>query len=69
MVADAVAARAEIARLKASGYGPAAIARSLNARSIQTPSGRGRWHPDTIRRHLEPAPWAAYMRTYRSRHR
>jgi Recombinase len=60
-------ARAEIARLKAEGYGPTAIARSLNARRVPTASGRGMWYPDTVRRSLEPAKWAAYIRRYRAR--
>ena len=60
------AAIPEIHRLQAQGYGPTAIARSLNRRKIPTPSGRGRWHPDTVKRHVNPAPWAAKMRRYRA---
>lgn len=63
-------ARVEINRLRAAGYGPTAIARSLNARGIPTPTGRGGWWPQTVRRHVDPAPWAAYIRTkYRPRQR
>jgi len=60
----------EIHRLRARGLGPAAIARSLNRRRVPTPSGRGRWHPDTVRRHADPTYRvrnAAYMRAYRAR--
>ena len=60
-----VEARSEIARLQARGYGWTAIARSLNGRRVPTPSGRGRWHPDTVRRHIDPAPWRDYIRRYR----
>lgn len=61
-------ARAEISRLAAAGYGAAAIARSLNNRAIPTPSGHGRWHPETVKRHGDPvsrARYNAYMRGYR----
>lgn len=64
-----IQARAEIVRLKAEGYGHAEIARSLNRRGISTPTGRGRWWPDTVRRHVDPlarARWAASMRRYRA---
>jgi Recombinase len=61
-------ARTEIARLQARGYGWTAIARSLNNRNIPTPSGRGRWHPDSVRRHIHPAPWRDYIRRYRLTH-
>lgn len=61
-----VEARAEIVRLKAQGYGPTAIARSLNARGVATPTGRGYWHPATVTRHLHPIPWANYVRQYRA---
>jgi hypothetical protein len=56
----------EIVRMQAAGYGFTAIARSLNKRRIPTPSGRGRWHPDTVKRHLNPGPWRDYMRQYRA---
>lgn len=59
-------ARAEIVRLQAEGYGLAKIARSLNTRQVPTPSGRGQWWPDTVRRHVDPGPWAAYIRRYRA---
>ena len=64
-----VQAGPEIMRLKAQGYGPSAIARSLNRRNIPTMSGRGRWHPDTVKRYVDPAPWRDYMRRYRARQR
>lgn len=60
-------ARAEIDRLQADGLDRSAIARSLNARGFPTPSGRGRWHPETVGRQLDPDTWAAYMRRYRAR--
>jgi len=59
--------RPTIAALRAEGLGPTAIARRLNARGISTPSGRGQWHPQTVLRHMDPAPWNAYMRQYRRR--
>lgn len=62
-------ARPEIARLQAAGLGWSTIARTLNARGVPTPSGRGRWHPDSVRRHVHPEPWAAYIRRYRARRR
>jgi len=61
-----VAAVPEILRLRAQGYGPSAIARNLNRRGVPTPSGRGRWWPDTIKRHIDPGPWREYMRRYRA---
>jgi hypothetical protein len=61
-----IEARAEIARLHADGHGPTAIARSLNARGIPTPTGRGRWYPETVQRHHDPAAWREYMRRYRA---
>ena len=67
-----VNAAAEISRLTAAGYGATAVARSLNSRGIPTPTGRGRWHPETVRRHADPITrrrWAAYMRRYRDRDR
>jgi hypothetical protein len=60
-------ARAEISRLLAAGYGHTSIARSLNARAVPTPTGRGQWWPASVRRHVEPGPWAAYVRRYRAR--
>jgi hypothetical protein len=56
----------EIRRLQAQGYGPTAIARMLNRRQVPTPTGRGRWHPDTVKRHVNPGPWRDYMRHYRA---
>lgn len=64
-----VDARAEIVRLRAEGYGPTTIARSLNARGVSTPTGRGVWWPATVRRHVDPGPWAAYVRRYRGARR
>ena len=64
-------ARAEIVRLRAAGYGAAETARSLNRRGIPTPTGRGRWHPETVRRHADPAVamrWRMYIADYRARH-
>lgn len=61
------AARAEIARMLAAGVGPTAIAESLNTRGVPTPSGRGRWRPETVLRHHDPARWSEYMRRYRAR--
>ena len=62
-----VEARAEIVRLQAAGYGYTTIANSLNRRGVPTPSGRGRWHPETVKRHLDPGPWRDYIRRYRAR--
>ena len=65
----AVYARAEIVRMRAQGYGTTAIARSLNARGYPTPSGRGQWWADTVRRHADPiarAQWANYVHDYRN---
>lgn len=65
-------ARAEIGRLVSLGYGPTAIAASLNRRGISTPSGRGRWYPNTVYRFADArarAAHAAYMREYRRRGR
>jgi hypothetical protein len=64
-----IEARAEIARLRAAGYGATPIARSLNARGIPTPSGRGQWWPATVLRHADPGPWTAYIRRYRAQRR
>ncbi len=61
-----VAAVPEIIRLRAQGFGPTAIARSLNRRGVPTPSGRGRWHPQTVVRHIDPGPWRDYVRRYRA---
>lgn len=68
--AQTINARAEIARLRASGTSTAGIARSLNARGVPTPSGRGRWWPETVLRHgdmMRRQQWAAYMARYRVR--
>lgn len=70
--ARTVNARAEIGRLRASGLGAAEIARSLNRRGVATPSGRGSWWPETVRRHADPrvaAQWRDYMARYRARRR
>ena len=65
-------ARAEIVRLRAAGYGAAETARSLNRRGVPTPTGRGQWWPETVRRHADPMvrqQWARYIADYRARHR
>ena len=67
--APVIQARAEIVRLRSEGYGLTEVARSLNARNVPTPSGRGRWWPDTVRRHVNPGPWADYVRRYRQARR
>jgi Recombinase len=67
---SAVEALARIAELTTAGYGPSAIARRLNADGIPTPSGRGRWHPETVIRHRDPTYRqrnAGYMQRYRQR--
>ena len=64
--------RAMIPALQAAGYGPSAIARHLNAIGAATPSGRGRWWPETVTRHTDPGypiRNRAYMREYRRRYR
>ena len=61
------AAAGEIVRLVRDGYGYTEIARSLNARGVPTPTGRGQWWPATARRHVDRMGWAAYMRRYRAR--
>ena len=43
------------------------IAAVLNARAVPTPSGRGRWHPSTVKRCLDPRAWAEYVRLRRGR--
>lgn len=63
--APPIQARAEIVRLRDAGYGLTEIANTLNARAVPTPSGRGRWWPDSVRRHVDPGPWAEYIRRYR----
>ena len=63
-------AAAEITRLWAAGYTTAEISRSLNGRGVPTPSGRGKWHPDGVRRYGDPRArekWNDYMRQYRAR--
>lgn len=70
--ARTINARAEIVRLRAAGLGAAETARSLNRRGIATPTGRGRWHPETVRRHAEELVrlrYNAYQREYKARHR
>lgn len=67
----AVEGRRLIPGLRAQGMGPVAIARHLNAIGASTPSGRGRWHPETVTRHSDPTyRWRnmLYMRDYRARH-
>jgi len=68
--AQSVNARAEIVRLRASGLGPSEVARSLNRRGVPTPTGRGRWWPETVKRHADPvhaARWRLYIADYRAR--
>ena len=60
-------ARDEIERLRQLGYSYPAIARSLNAQGIATPSGRGQWHDSSVRAHHDPEAWAAYIAAYRGR--
>jgi hypothetical protein len=67
--APGVTARPEIVRLRAQGYGHTEIARHLNSLGVPTPSGRGQWWPDTVRRHVDPGPWRDYIRHYRRQHR
>ena len=62
-----IAARPEIVRLRAAGYGHTEIARTLNRAGVPTPSGRGQWWPDTVRRHVDPGPWRDDIRRYRAR--
>jgi len=65
-----VDARAEIVRLRASGLGASEVARSLNRRGVPTPTGRGRWWPETVKRHADPvhaARWRLYIADYRAR--
>lgn len=64
-----IVARAEITRLQREGVSLNGIARSLNGRGIPTPSGRGQWWPDSVKRHVDPGPWADYIRRYRARQR
>lgn len=69
--ARSIQASGEIARLKAMGYGPVAIARTLNQAGVSTPSGRGVWWHTTVLRHSDPrqrAAWNRYMNDYRRRH-
>lgn len=70
--APRVEARAEIVRLRASGLGAAEVARSLNRRGVPTPTGRGRWWPETVKRHADPVEamrWRLYVADYRARTR
>ena len=46
-------ARPEAEKMKARGWGWAAIARELNARALPSPHGRS-WHPRTVRMMLAP---------------
>lgn len=64
-----VAARPVIGQLRAAGYGWSTIARQLNTGGVPTPTGRGRWYPETVMRHLDPERHAAYMRDYRAKRR
>lgn len=67
--AHRIEARAEIVRLRAAGHGKKLIARTLNANGVPTPSGRGSWHPSTVRHFEDPSGWAAYMRRYKAAQR
>lgn len=60
-------ARPMIVALTAEGCGSWVIARRLNEAGVSTSSGRGQWHPATVRRFMNPGPWAASMRRYRHR--
>lgn len=60
-------ARAQIARLRADGLGPTAIARRLSREGVSTPTGIGPWRCETVLRVENPDAWAAYMRAYRAR--
>lgn len=67
-----ITAAAEIARMRAAGYGPTVTARSLNARGIPTPSGRGRWWAATVQYHGYPGYKTArdqYIAARRARER
>lgn len=69
---DGITARAEISRLRAAGYSAADTARSLNARGIPTPSGRGQWWAATVQYHGYPGVKArrdAYIAARRARQR
>ena len=59
-------ARVVIAELRAGGMSWHAVARTLNASGVPTPSGRGRWYPETCNRHANPDAHAAYMRAWRA---
>ncbi len=61
-----MSARPVIAGLRAEGNSWAAIARTLNAGGVPTPTGRGRWWGESVHRHADPEAWAAYMRHYRA---
>lgn len=61
-----MSARPVIAGLRAEGATWAGIARTLNARGVPTPTGRGRWWGESVARHANPDAWAAYMRHYRA---
>lgn len=60
-------ARPLIARLRAEGLGPTAIARRFTADGVPTPSGRGQWTHSQVIRHADPTKWRTYMRGYRAR--
>lgn len=58
--------------MRGAGYGPTVIARSLNRRGVPTPSGRGRWWPETVKRYGDPGAaeaWRRYIADYRARQR
>jgi hypothetical protein len=57
-------ARDEIRRLRETGWGYQAIARSLNERGWASPRG-GDWTATTVERHADPERWREYMRAYR----
>ena len=64
--AVAIEARARISELRAVGLAWSAVAHRLNTERVPTPTGRGRWHETTVRRHSDPERWAEYMRAYRA---
>lgn len=67
--APTVQARPQIVELRAAGQSWSSVARTLNARGVPTPTGRGMWWPESVRRHVDPAPWRDYIRRYRIRTR
>jgi hypothetical protein len=58
-------ARPRIEAMRKQGMGPKAIAHRLNFDGVVTPSGKGRWYPETVNRFMDRDAWAAKMRDYR----